>query len=259
MPSPFPGMDPYLEHPAHWSDFHATFINYWRETLAAALPDPYTAHIGERVYLVETLPETHRLITPDVAVEHPREPLGNLPEAGGPVATLEPVTVPLLLPEQARETYIEILHRPERSLVAVLELLSPANKEEPGRSDYLAKRNAILRQSVHLVELDLLLGGQRLPMAGALPTGNYYAFIARADRRPNCEVYAWTLPQPFPKLPIPLRGPDPDVWLDLQDIFALVYERGRYGRDIDYQLPPPVALPDKMLDWINQTVLQKQP
>ena len=27
MQSPFPGMDPYLESPAFWSDFHSTFIN----------------------------------------------------------------------------------------------------------------------------------------------------------------------------------------------------------------------------------------
>jgi hypothetical protein len=33
MPSPFPGIDPFLEGPAYWSDFHATFINYWREAM----------------------------------------------------------------------------------------------------------------------------------------------------------------------------------------------------------------------------------
>src|SRR6266540_219691 len=72
-----------------------------------------------------------------------------------------------------KEAYIEILHRPDRSLVAVLELLSPANKEQPGRTEYLAKRRAILVQPVHLVELDLLLGGRRLPMQQPLPDGDY--------------------------------------------------------------------------------------
>ena len=124
MPSPFPGMDPYLEDPALWSDFHASFITYWRDALADCLPENYEARIDEKVRLVEVAPTRRKLIEPDVA---------------------------------AHERYIEILHRPERALVAVLELLSPTNKEEPGRSDYLAKRRALLRHRVHLVELDLLI------------------------------------------------------------------------------------------------------
>jgi hypothetical protein len=67
--------------------------------------------------------------------------------------------------EGPRETYIEILHQPDRTLVAVLELLLPANKEQPGRTEYLAKRRALLHQKVHLVELDLLVGGRRLEKA----------------------------------------------------------------------------------------------
>src|SRR5262245_55213740 len=51
MASPFPGMNPYLEGPAHWPDFHATFITYAREALLQALPKHYTARIAERVYL----------------------------------------------------------------------------------------------------------------------------------------------------------------------------------------------------------------
>ena len=72
MQSPFPGMDPYLEHPAHWTDFHARFINYWSEALTAALPPHYRARIGERVYLVEGPPVSRKLVYPDVALE--REP-----------------------------------------------------------------------------------------------------------------------------------------------------------------------------------------
>jgi hypothetical protein len=259
MPSPFPGMDPYLEHPAHWPDFHARFINYFCEALVAVLPENYTARIGERVYLMEAPPETRRLIGPDVALE--RQPGRSSPAVptNGAVATLEPVTVPLIIPAEARETYIEILHRPDRTLIAVLELLLPANKEEPGRSDYLSKRNAVLRQKVHLVELDLLLGGQRLPMRSRLPPGDYYAFVARAERRPDCDVYAWTLPQRLPTLPVPLRSPDADVLVDLQSIFALVYERGVYGRDVDYGLPPPVAVPDAVLTWIAGRLKSRPP
>src|SRR5437763_1741669 len=68
MPSPFPGMDPFLELPAYWPDFHSTFINYWREAVADRLPSDYEATLGERVYLVEHDPEARRLGYHDVAV-----------------------------------------------------------------------------------------------------------------------------------------------------------------------------------------------
>jgi hypothetical protein len=245
-------MDPYLEHPAHWPDFHATFINYWREALTVALPGHYTARIGERVYLVEGPPLTRKLTSPDVAVE--RQPGPPRPAATTSVASpvQSPVTLPLLLLDQPLETYIEILHRLDRSLVAVLEVLSPANKEQPGRGDHLAKRNALLLQNVHLLELDLLLGGQRLPLRAPLPAADYYAFIARADRRPDCEVYCWQMPERLPTLPIPLRAPDPDVMIDLAAVFATVYQRGGYEREIDYGQPPPVTLSEERLKWVAE-------
>src|SRR5262249_37321858 len=138
--------------------------------------------------------------------------------------------------------YIEILHRPDRALVAVLELLSPANKEEPGRGDYLAKRGGLLRQPVHLIELDLLLKGQRPPLLRPLPPGDYYYLLARADQRPNCQVFAWTMRQPLPTLPVALRAPDPDVLINLGAVFATAFQRGRYEGDINYAAPPDVAL-----------------
>jgi Protein of unknown function (DUF4058) len=268
MASPFPGMDPFLETPAHWPDFHARFVNYWCEAVADILPPHYSARIGERVYLVgETTPdpeanggaqETRRLITPDVALERQTGTVSSGPAKPAGVATLEPVTIPLLLLEEERETYIEILHRPDRSLVAVLELLSPANKEEPGRGMYLAKRHGLLLQDVHLVELDLLIGGRRLPLRDPLPEGHYYALISRADRRPNCDVYHWRLPQALPTLPIPLRAPDPDVFIDLQAVFATVYERARYGREVDYSARAPVHVTEDARGWIAERVRARQ-
>lgn len=52
MPSPFPGMDPYLESPKHWSDFHYRFIAHWCEILNEHLPRRYAARVEERVRLV---------------------------------------------------------------------------------------------------------------------------------------------------------------------------------------------------------------
>src|SRR5262249_56700428 len=98
MPSPFPGMDPYLEDPAFWSDFHASFITYWRDALTDCLPDAYEARIDEKVRLVEVAPPRRKLIEPDVALMRPKFSPPPSPAPAG-VATLEPVTIPLVMEE----------------------------------------------------------------------------------------------------------------------------------------------------------------
>jgi hypothetical protein len=253
MTSPFPGVDPYLESQGFWPDFHARFVNYWCDALADLLPDNYEARIDERVSLVELPPERIKLIKPDLAISQ-RGPSTAAATTAAGVATLEPVTIPLVIEEEERQTFIEILRRPGRTLVAVLELLSPANKEEPGRSSYHGKRNALLRRFVHLVELDLLLGGQRLPLAKEPPLGDFYAYVARANRRPDCDVYAWDVRRPIPSIPIPLLHPDPDVLLDLAAIFKTTYERGRYARSLDYSSPPPGSLSDESRKWVQEQI-----
>jgi len=205
MRSPFPGMDPYLESPEFWPDFHSTFINCWREAIAEVLPDGYEARIDERVSLVDL--------------------------------------------EEIRETYIKILHGPDRSLVSVLELLSPTNKADIGFGDYLSKRGALLRQRVHLVELDLLIGGTRVHTARPLPGGHYYAIVARWDRRPDAEVYAWTIRDRLPEIRVPLKVPDPDIRVDLAPVFATAFERGRYVRSLRYERNPEVPVVPEDIAW----------
>jgi hypothetical protein len=254
MPSPFPGIDPYLEGQGYWPDFHARFINEWCEAVAQGLPDNYEARIDERVRVVALDDgELPALIRPDVTILRQRPSVTGRGEGG--VATLEPVTMPVAMEmtEEVRESRIAILHRPQRKLVAVLELLAPANKAPSGRGDYLAKRRQLLGQEMHLVELDLLLGGARLPMGRPLPPGDCYAIVARAERRPDADVYAWTVRNPLPVIPIPLLPPDKDLRCDLAAVFATTYERGRYARSIDYAQP--LALPPGEADaaWVAQT------
>lgn len=247
MRSSFPGMDPYIEDPAFWPDFHAHFITFWCDHLADHLPEPYEARIGESVNLIQMSPGVVKLIYPDVAVSRGRQ--GPVAGGRGASALLEPVTIPHEILEEVRQTRVEILHRPDRSLVTVLEMLSPANKTGDGFHEYRSKRKAILLHNVHLVELDLLVGGNRLPHLQPLPKGDYFAFISRADNRPNCEVYSWTVRQPLPPIPIPLRAPDPDVILDLQTVFELTFERGRYARSLPYDQPPAAPLSDEDKKW----------
>jgi hypothetical protein len=248
MKSPFPGMDPYLEDPAFWPDFHHKFIDDLSDALAALLPDAYEARVDESVNLVQMTPEVIKLIYPDVAVS--RAPRAARPSPGSAATLLlEPVTIPNQFLEEVRDAHIEILHRPERSLVAVIELLSPFNKRDDGYEQYRAKRNALLGQKVHLVELDLLLGGDRVSLLNPLPEAAYYAFLTRAEDRANCHVFGWGLRQPLPTIPVPLRAPDPDMHVNLQQVFEATFTRGRYSRSLRYGQPPKASMIESDARW----------
>ncbi|MGH7135299.1 MAG: DUF4058 family protein [Pirellulales bacterium] len=252
MPSPFPGMDPYLEQSGAWGDFHSTFINYLRNAINDRLPGSYDARIQERITLIESFDNPRQSFEPDVIVGRERAAGSGAGREGAGPALLEPVTVPLIIPEKTRESYIEIYDYSDQALITVIEVLSPTNKLSKGRDEYLFKRDAILTQEVHLVELDFLAGGQRLPTAEPLPQDDYYAFVARHERRPLCEVYHWSVRQPLPAIPIPLKSPDPDVIVELQPVFAETFARGRYERRLNYAAPPRARLSWSDRQWAAQ-------
>jgi len=247
MPSPFPGMDPYLEDPAYWSDFHLSYLTYLRDAINDRLPEAYQARIDERTSVGADGPARRRLMRPDVSVVNGRK----VAESRGvsSVATLElaPVLIPLVVRGPRRYRYLKILKGDERRLVAVIELLSPSNKVSRGRVDYLKNRDALIGQEVHIVELDLLRRGRRLPLQRPLPPGDYFALVSRDDCRPDCEVYAWTIRQKLPSLPIPLAAPDPDVRVPLAEVFETADDRGRYP--LDYGRPPAGPMSAEDLAW----------
>jgi hypothetical protein len=138
-------------------------------------------------------------------------------------------------------------------VVTVLETLSPANKRAggDGRREYLQKRTEVLRSASHLVELDLLRGGARLPMRRPLRPGDYYAIVSRCDLRPVAAVYAWTIRDRLPTIPVPLKEGDADAPLDLQAAFTTVYDRARYDLSLNYdaELQPPLGKEDA--EWVQ--------
>ena len=139
---------------------------------------------------------------------------------------------------------------PERTVISVLELLSPWNKAGDDRKDYLAKRQPLLRQDVHLVELDLLRGGGRVPLSG-IAAGDYFYYVSRADRRPACEVYGWGVRDHLPRVPVPLRLPEADSIIDLAQVFSETFDRGMYRDDLRYANPPPADWPEADESWIR--------
>ena len=251
MPSPFPGIDPYLEQSGRWPDFHTRLITYACDALNDRLPGAYIARIDEQFKLVELPEAREKRIRPDIAITG--GPAGGGSSGAAVVATLEPVarTLPARF-EEVRETRVEIYHLDDSRLVTVIELLSPSNKVEPGCFEYDAKRRALFQRRVNLVEIDLLLGGRRLPVTEPLPRGDYYALVARGPALPACSVYAWTVRMPLPTLPIPLLDPDPDVPLDLAAVVAMAYDRGRYGRTIDYKAPLSLPLDPDDRTWAEE-------
>ena len=135
----------------------------------------------------------------------------------------------------------------------MIEVLSPTNKVGEAQGKYLQRRRATIRRRLHLVELDLLLRGERLPMGGPLPPGDFYALVSRAEERPESNVYAWTIRDPLPTIPIPLAPPDADVRLDLARSFTTAYDRGRYPTLIDYDGPPATLRKPADRAWAERT------
>jgi hypothetical protein len=261
MKSPFPGMDPYIEDRGLWTDFHDDLIAEIKRSLATVLPERYFAQMGERSYIVlaGTNGKEERPFYPDVSVEA-RPPQTRVPEAGAEVAVAEAasetgeITMRAFIDEHFRENFIDIYESdPEVRLVTCIEVLSPANKRRgtEGWEQYLRKRNALLLGSANLVEIDLLRGGQRMPMVEPWPKSPYYVLVGRQSRVPYCRVRPAYFTEPLPEIPVPLASPDPDIPLALQPMIDAVYDRSRYARRIAYNKPLTPPLTPEQVAWLE--------
>jgi hypothetical protein len=157
----------------------------------------------------------------------------------------------LLAVDIERLAFLEIRDRRNRQLVTLIELLSPANKRPGGdRDQYLAKRQEILGSTAHLVEIDLLRGGQRPPVE-ELPDCDYCVLVSRGEQRPRVGLWPLQLRDRLPVIPIPLRDPDPDVELDIQAVLHDIYDKARYATYVyDGSPTPPLSQEDEA--WARQ-------
>jgi hypothetical protein len=142
--------------------------------------------------------------------------------------------------EKAPHYWVEIWDAKRRTLVTAIELLSPFNKHGQGRLEYLQKRDALLASPAHLIEIDLLRKGRRLPMRRKLPDAEYFVFLSCAGQRPITGIWPVRLQAPLPAAPVPLLKGDPNAVLDLQKALQNIYDTLRYDLEIDYRQPPDV-------------------
>ena len=163
--------------------------------------------------------------------------------------------------EEHREAFVEIYEAtPEQRLVTCIEVLSPSNKRPhtPGWDLYLRKRQSVLLGDTNLVEIDLLRGGQRMPMLDPWPESPYTILVARAKKYDLCQVWPVYFQIPSPSVPIPLAKPDPDILLDLQPMIDAIYQRSRYERSIDYSKPLNPPLDAAETAWLEKQLQAKR-
>jgi len=249
MPSPFPGMDPYLEG-SLWMSVHTTLAVEIARQLNRRLSDRYIA-LTTRRYVMDTPDEFEITIGetyPDVAVF-----VSGPAEGGrGAVATIAaPIQMSTLIRTPIPHITVEIRDIAKRQLVTVIEVLSPTNKRGDGYKEYVDKRERILRSTTHLIEVDLLRKGNRVPMRGKLPSVSYFVFICRRENRLATDVWPITLDQPLPEVPVPLLPGDADAKLDLQQALTTIYDEDRLRSVIDYSKPPEVSLSPEQAAWVD--------
>jgi Protein of unknown function (DUF4058) len=224
MPSPFPGMDPFLEGEQIWPSFQHHFVACLYQTLVPGLVERYRARVGQRRFVTE-----QALFTSIVRQDH-------------------------------EEEYIEIRQRKDSRLVTLLEVISPANKiTVAGRQAYLDKRKEARAANANLVEIDLLMQGQPLLEYSreGLPEWDHSVTVTRAVQPQKFEIYKASLQERLPKFKLPLASDDRDNILDLQAIFARCFDQANFTAQIDYLRDPPTKLDDNNRRWIDE-LLRRQ-
>jgi hypothetical protein len=241
-------MDPYLEG-SLWTTLHHTLGTEIVRQLAPKLRPRYVA-LPVECFVMDIdsgVTVTTVSVYPDVGVAEAQQQARKSMKTAAVSAPLRLATV---IPEAVPHVTVEIRDTHQRQLVTVIEILSPTNKRGEGRREYLTKRQRLLLSSVHLMEIDLLRTGERVPMRQSLPNAPYFVFLSRAENRPITEVWPIMLNELLPTVPVPLLCGDRDVLLDLQAAFTAAYDLPGYDLIVDYTQPPDVSFSEAEADWI---------
>jgi Protein of unknown function (DUF4058) len=255
MRPPFPGMYPWLEHPAIWSDVHNSFITAIRDELAPRVAPKYYAGLEQRTYALQPgelvfvgRPDNvaGRPATADVAYE---------PAEGEESTAVGMLDVDLPINDRLQVWFLEIHDVETGTLVTVLEILSPANKiHAQGREEYIRKRERIFRSRTNLVEIDLLRAGEPMPLRRKPVRTDYRILISRGATRPRAKLVTFNVRQPIPSIPVPLLPEDGEPDLDLGAVFHALYDRARFDLRLNYAKPPVPPLNKEVVVWARLIV-----
>jgi hypothetical protein len=252
-------MDPFLEDPVIWQDFHADLAVGLKHTLNPRIGPKYYAALEMQSVPHDVEVEIANRIRPDVSIY---EPLDIVAEATSEVATMTPIpAAPLVLPAplSIKLRAVRIYRTQTGELVTSIEILSPFNKRpaSDGLLQYRLKRAQLLASRVHLVELDLLRGGERpaLELVDNAVETDYVLLVNRFSVARVSEVWPVALDERLPLIPIPLLPPDPPVALDLNAVMAEVYAGSGYDWRITYQSPPPAPpIRPALREWVEKVL-----
>jgi hypothetical protein len=252
MPSPFPGMDPYLE--PHWLDVHSRLVTYAADSLNSKLPQDLVASTEERVAVEGN--DENRVFAPDVRVFEPPADWRVLPEESAEGGA---VSLPYRLIAQVEpviERFIKIIDPGSERLITVIEFVSPTNKRGQGLVAFRDKRDEIVDSGVNFVEIDLVRAGDWHALLRPHITRKHTSLYRATVRSPRDIGAVYLQPirlqDKLPEIHIPLRQDDPKLMLELQPLIDGAYDNGRYARRIDYRREPEPPLDSADAAWADE-------
>jgi Protein of unknown function (DUF4058)/Protein of unknown function (DUF2934) len=212
MPSPFPGMDPYLEDPALWPAFHHQLLACFYQILRPGLVDRYLERVTERRYDVADKGEQA-----EVFIEIRSRSDDKL------VTLLEVVSPANKTTAAGRQAYLDT------------------------RREAIGKHAGVVEIDLVLQGKPTLTYSRE-----GLPHFDHAVSVTRATAPDRYEIYTATLQKRLPKFKVPLAPDDRDTLLDLQSCFTRAYDLGGFGTRINYDNDPPVKLKDEDDRWCVQ-------
>ena len=160
--------------------------------------------------------------------------------------------------EKIKQHYLEVRDRSSGLVVTVVEILSPVNKRPgEGRESYLQKRQRILGSLTNLIEIDLLISFDCLPILAPNIQSDYRILISRYAQRPAAELYAFNLKDALPIFCLPLRSDDVEPTVNFQQLFTEISDKAGYDYRIDYTSEIVPALSETNRVWVKQLLAQK--
>ncbi|GAB4461198.1 MAG: DUF4058 family protein [Armatimonadaceae bacterium] len=265
MPKVFPGMDPYLETSILWRGFHNAYAYLLHVQLNQSLPEGFLATNEVRVYVSAP----RQSLIPDVSIfatATVRQP-GSRSSGSSGLAVAERIDAPEIIQgEEQEEAYVVVYdnRRGEMEVVAVIEILSPTNKNDrnEGHHLYRRKQRQTCEGGIHLLEIDLLRSGAytvRVPEEVVRSQGDWDYLVTLFDATAPSAWIFWrvNLRNHLPALLLPLTHDVAPVRLDLQAALDRYFDENRVTAAIDYSAEPVPPLSPEDSQWAT-SLLREQ-